>query len=64
MSNFFAQPDALANGKSLEAVLAEGTPAHLAAHKVGHSACVFMLVCVCLPHLQSLLSSPLASGRK
>lgn len=34
MSNFFAQPDALANGKTLEAVIAEGTKADLAPHKV------------------------------
>jgi glucose-6-phosphate isomerase len=34
MSNFFAQPDALANGKTLEEVLAEGAPASLAPHKV------------------------------
>jgi glucose-6-phosphate isomerase len=34
MSNFFAQPDALANGKTLEEVLSEGTPASLAPHKV------------------------------
>jgi glucose-6-phosphate isomerase len=34
MSNFFAQPDALANGKSLEEVLSEGVKPHLAPHKV------------------------------
>jgi glucose-6-phosphate isomerase len=34
MSNFFAQPDALAVGKPIEAVLAEGTPAAIAEHKV------------------------------
>jgi len=34
MSNFFAQPDALAAGKTAEEVAAEGTPAHLVPHKV------------------------------
>jgi glucose-6-phosphate isomerase len=34
MSNYFAQPDALAYGKSAEEVIAEGTKAHLVAHKV------------------------------
>ena len=34
MANFFAQPDALANGKSTEEVRAEGTPEHLVAHKM------------------------------
>lgn len=33
MANFFAQPDALANGKTTEEVRAEGTPEHLVAHK-------------------------------
>ena len=33
MSNFFAQPDALANGKTAHAVRAEGTPEHLVVHK-------------------------------
>jgi len=33
MSNFFAQPDALANGKTAEAVRAEGVPEHLIVHK-------------------------------
>lgn len=34
MANFFAQPDALANGKSAEEVRAEGVPEHLIAHRV------------------------------
>lgn len=34
MSNFFAQPDALAQGKSLEDLEAEGVPAELRPHKV------------------------------
>lgn len=34
MSNFFAQPDALALGKTAEEVAAEGTPAALVPHKV------------------------------
>jgi len=34
MPNFFAQPDALAAGKTAEEVAAEGTPAHLAPHEV------------------------------
>jgi glucose-6-phosphate isomerase len=34
MSNFFAQPDALAYGKTAEEVAAEGTKAPLVAHKV------------------------------
>ena len=34
MSNFFAQPDALALGKTPEEVAAEGTPADLVPHKV------------------------------
>ncbi len=34
MSNFFAQPDALACGKSAEEVAAEGVPAALVPHKV------------------------------
>ncbi|TYZ63830.1 hypothetical protein PybrP1_007576 [[Pythium] brassicae (nom. inval.)] len=33
MSNFFAQPDALARGKSLADLEAEGVPAHLRNHK-------------------------------
>jgi glucose-6-phosphate isomerase len=33
MSNFFAQPDALANGKTLAELEAEGVPKHLQAHK-------------------------------
>lgn len=33
MSNFFAQPDALACGKTIEELTAEGVPAHLLAHK-------------------------------
>lgn len=33
MSNFFAQPDALANGKTPEQVRAEGTPEDLVLHK-------------------------------
>mmetsp|Transcript_27977 Transcript_27977/g.47027 ORF Transcript_27977/g.47027 Transcript_27977/m.47027 type:complete len:565 (-) Transcript_27977:417-2111(-) len=33
MSNFFAQPDALAYGKTQEELVAEGVPAHLHAHK-------------------------------
>jgi glucose-6-phosphate isomerase len=36
MSNFFAQTGALAFGRSLEQVIAEGTDAKLAAHKVMH----------------------------
>lgn len=34
MSNFFAQPDALACGKTAEEVAAEGVPAALVPHKV------------------------------
>jgi glucose-6-phosphate isomerase len=34
MANFFAQPDALANGKSADEVRAEGVPEHLIPHKV------------------------------
>ena len=34
MSNFFAQPDALAVGKTAEELVAEGTPPELVAHKV------------------------------
>ena len=34
MSNFFAQPDALANGKTAEEVRAEGCPEELVLHKV------------------------------
>jgi glucose-6-phosphate isomerase len=34
MSNFFAQPDALAYGKTVAELQAEGVPAHLHAHKV------------------------------
>lgn len=34
MSNFFAQPNALAFGKTLEEVKAEGVEASLAEHKV------------------------------
>eukprot|EP00804_Cyclotella_cryptica_P017530 CCRYP_006702-RB/>CCRYP_006702-RB protein AED:0.16 eAED:0.16 QI:0/0.5/0.33/1/1/1/3/148/670 len=34
MSNFFAQPDALANGKTAEEVRAEGCPEELVMHKV------------------------------
>lgn len=33
MSNFFAQPDALARGKSLQDLEAEGVPEHLRTHK-------------------------------
>jgi glucose-6-phosphate isomerase len=33
MSNFFAQPDALAYGKTVAELTAEGVPAHLHAHK-------------------------------
>jgi glucose-6-phosphate isomerase len=33
MSNFFAQPDALANGKTIEELAAENVPEHLRAHK-------------------------------
>lgn len=34
MSNFFAQPDALALGKTIEEVQAENVPEHLQAHKM------------------------------
>ena len=34
MANFFAQPDALANGKTAEEVRAEGVPEELVGHKV------------------------------
>jgi glucose-6-phosphate isomerase len=34
MANFFAQPDALANGKTADEVRAEGVPEHLVAHRV------------------------------
>jgi glucose-6-phosphate isomerase len=34
MSNFFAQPDALANGKTADEVRAEGCPEELVMHKV------------------------------
>ena len=34
MSNFFAQPDALALGKSIEQLEAEGVPEHLRTHKL------------------------------
>jgi glucose-6-phosphate isomerase len=33
MSNFFAQPDALACGKTIEELIAEGVPTHLLPHK-------------------------------
>lgn len=33
MSNFFAQPNALAFGKTAEQVKAEGVPGHLIEHK-------------------------------
>eukprot|EP00604_Paraphysomonas_vestita_P003166 CAMPEP_0174821094 /NCGR_PEP_ID=MMETSP1107-20130205/5382_1 /TAXON_ID=36770 /ORGANISM="Paraphysomonas vestita, Strain GFlagA" /LENGTH=496 /DNA_ID=CAMNT_0016037769 /DNA_START=242 /DNA_END=1728 /DNA_ORIENTATION=+ len=33
MSNFFAQPDALAYGKTIDELIAEGVPAHLLPHK-------------------------------
>jgi glucose-6-phosphate isomerase len=33
MSNFFAQPDALACGKTVEELVGEGVPTHLLAHK-------------------------------
>lgn len=33
MSNFFAQPDALACGKTVEELIAEGVPTHLLPHK-------------------------------
>mmetsp|Transcript_9972 Transcript_9972/g.15051 ORF Transcript_9972/g.15051 Transcript_9972/m.15051 type:complete len:562 (-) Transcript_9972:155-1840(-) len=33
MCNFFAQPDALAFGKTVDELIAEGVPAHLHAHK-------------------------------
>jgi glucose-6-phosphate isomerase len=33
MSNFFAQPDALAIGKTISDLIAEGVPAHLQPHK-------------------------------
>ena len=33
MSNFFAQPDALAYGKTVAELQAEGVPSHLHAHK-------------------------------
>ena len=33
MSNFFAQPDALACGKTVEELIAEGVPSHLIPHK-------------------------------
>jgi len=36
MANFFAQPDALANGKSTEQVLAEGIPKDMAMHRTFH----------------------------
>lgn len=34
MSNFFAQPDALAIGKTAEEVASEGTKSHIVPHKV------------------------------
>ena len=34
MSNFFAQVDALARGKTVEEVIADGVPQHLREHKV------------------------------
>jgi glucose-6-phosphate isomerase len=33
MSNFFAQPDALAYGKTIDELKAEGVPAHILSHK-------------------------------
>jgi glucose-6-phosphate isomerase len=33
MSNFFAQPDALAQGKTMEMLAAENVPEHLREHK-------------------------------
>jgi glucose-6-phosphate isomerase len=33
LSNFFAQPDALACGKDIETLKAEGVPDHLLEHK-------------------------------
>ncbi|KAL6580160.1 Glucose-6-phosphate isomerase, cytosolic 2B [Orobanche minor] len=35
MSNFFAQPDALAYGKTPEQLLEENVPHHLITHKIG-----------------------------
>jgi glucose-6-phosphate isomerase len=34
MSNFFAQPDALATGKNLQELEEQGVPAHLQGHKL------------------------------
>merc|ERR1712151_353351 len=52
MSNFFAQPDALALGKTAEELRAEKTPEHLVEHKVftGDRPSLSLLLPACDPH--------------
>merc|ERR1719282_199861 len=51
MSNFFAQPDALALGKTAEDCKAEGIPEHLVPHKVftGDKPSLSLLMPICNP---------------
>lgn len=44
MSNFFAQPDALAYGKTIGELVAEGVPGHLHAHKVMNRICIQLII--------------------
>lgn len=57
MSNFFAQPDALALGKTAEDCKAEGMPANLVEHKVftGDRPSLSLLMEKCDPHNLGLL---------
>lgn len=52
MSNFFAQPDALALGKTAEELKAEGVPDALIAHKTftGDRPSLSLLLPICNPH--------------
>lgn len=52
MSNFFAQPDALALGKTADELKAEGVPEKLIAHKTfpGNRPSLSLLLPVCNPH--------------
>jgi len=52
MSNFFAQPDALALGKTAEELMAEGVPEKLVPHKTftGDRPSLSLLLPVCDPH--------------
>merc|ERR1712194_885102 len=60
MSNFFAQPDALALGKTAEELKAEGVPANLIPHKTfpGDRPSLSLLLPECCPYrLGQLLSA-------